>query len=72
MGCKEAVLDIGLSGSSPGSRVFSALKGMIDAGMDIPHGEEVLPSDERINGSHISDDVSAAVDSTKKNIEGAY
>ena len=45
---------------------------MIDAGMDIPHGEEVLPSDERINGSHINDDVSAAVESTKKKIEGAY
>lgn len=72
MGCKEAVLDIGLAGSTPGGRVFSALKGMIDAGMDIPHGEEVLPSDERINGSHINDDLSAAVESTKKKIEGAY
>ena len=72
MGCTEAILDIGLAGSSPGSRVFSALKGMIDAGIDIPHGDSVLPDDDRINGAHISDDISAAVDTTKKNIEGAY
>tara|TARA_B100000900_G_scaffold416032_1_gene448623 strand:+ start:12335 stop:12844 length:510 start_codon:yes stop_codon:yes gene_type:complete len=72
MGCTEAVLDIGLAGSSPGGRVFSALKGMIDAGMDIPHSEEILPSEDRITGSHISDEISAAFESTKKKIEGAY
>jgi hypothetical protein len=26
---------------------------MIDAGLDIPHGEEIFPSEERIKGSHI-------------------
>jgi large subunit ribosomal protein L18 len=72
MGCNEAVLDIGLAGSSPGGRVFSALKGMVDAGLEIPHGEDILPGDDRVNGAHINDDIGAAVDSTKKNIEGAY
>ena len=71
-GCTDAVLDIGLAGSTPGSRVFSALKGMVDAGMDIPHSDSVLPEDNRINGEHISDKVSAAVESTKTKIEGAY
>ena len=72
LGCEEAVLDIGLAGSSPGGRVFSALKGMVDAGLEIPHGENVLPDEDRINGSHISGDVAAAVETTKTNIEGAY
>jgi len=71
-GSAEAVLDIGLAASSPGNRVFSALKGMVDAGLDIPHGDNVLPDDERINGAHISGDIAAAVESTKTKIEGAY
>ena len=71
-GAEEAVLDIGLAASTPGNRVFSALKGMVDAGLEIPHGENVLPEEDRINGSHINDDVAAAVETTKTNIEGAY
>ena len=71
-GCSEAVLDIGLAGSTVGGRVFSALKGMIDAGMEIPHSEVVLPEDDRVNGEHISDKVGSAVEATKNKIEGAY
>ena len=71
-GCSEAVLDIGLAGSTVGGRVFSALKGMIDAGMEIPHSDVVLPEDGRINGEHISDKIGSAVDATKTKIEGAY
>ena len=71
-GCTEAVLDIGLAGSTVGGRVFSALKGMIDAGMEIPHSDVVLPEDDRINGEHISDKIGSAVEATKNKIEGAY
>ena len=71
-GCTEAVLDIGLAGSTIGGRVFSALKGMIDADMEIPHSEVVLPEDDRINGEHISDKIGSAVEATKNKIEGAY
>ena len=71
-GCSEAVLDIGLAGSTVGGRVFSALKGMIDAGLEIPHSEVVLPEDDRINGGHISDKIGSAVAATKSKIEGAY
>ena len=67
----EAILDIGLAASTPGNRVFAALKGMVEAGLEIPHGEEVLPSDDRINGSHIDDSIAKAVESAKKSIEEA-
>ena len=70
-GIDEAVLDIGLAASTRGSRVFSALKGMIDAGMYLPHSEEVLPSEDRINGAHIDDSMAASVESTRSKIEGA-
>ena len=66
------MLDIGLAASTPGNRVFSALKGMVDAGLEIPHGEDILPDEGRITGAHISDDVAAAVESAKTKIEGAY
>ena len=71
-GATEAVLDIGLAASTPGGRVFSALKGMVDAGLEIPHGDNVLPDEGRIAGAHISDAIAAAVESTKNAIEEAY
>ncbi len=71
-GNTEAVLDIGLAASSSGSRVFAALKGMIDAGLDIPHGTTVLPSEERLGGKHIDDSLSSSVEASIEAIEGAH
>ena len=71
-GNHQAVLDIGLAASSPGSRVFSALKGMIDAGLDIPHGTSVLPNEERLSGKHIDDSLSSSVEASIEAIEGAH
>ncbi|MDD4136394.1 MAG: 50S ribosomal protein L18 [Methanoregula sp.] len=50
----SAILDIGLNRATPGARVFAALKGAVDAGLDIPYGEEILPSEERLKGAHIA------------------
>lgn len=54
-GVEEAVLDIGLKTPVKGGNLFAALKGMLDAGVDIPHGEEVIPAEDRLAGKHISD-----------------
>jgi len=53
-GQDAAILDIGLNRATPGARVFAALKGAVEAGLEIPHGEEILPSDERAKGAHIA------------------
>ncbi|MEM0057840.1 MAG: 50S ribosomal protein L18 [Candidatus Bathyarchaeia archaeon] len=53
-GVNEAVLDIGLHSPTKGARVFAALKGVLDAGLNVPHGEEKLPDEERIRGLHIA------------------
>jgi large subunit ribosomal protein L18 len=71
-GHDEAVLDIGLAASTTGNRVFAALKGMIDAGLEIPHGDSVLPDDDRINGAHIDDSYASLVEATKSKIEEAF
>ena len=71
-GHEDAVLDIGLAASTPGSRVFAALRGMVEAGLNVPHSEEILPDDDRINGAHIDEAVANAIETTKASIEGAY
>ena len=53
-GLERAVLDIGLQSSTKGSRLYAALKGLIDSGLSIPHNEKILPSEERITGQHIA------------------
>lgn len=53
-GISEAVLDIGLHSPTKGARVFAALKGVLDAGLSVPHGEENLPDGNRIEGMHIA------------------
>jgi large subunit ribosomal protein L18 len=53
-GYEAAILDIGLHRASRGARVFAALKGAIEGGLEIPHGEEVLPDDARVRGEHIA------------------
>jgi len=53
-GVKEAILDIGLRSSTKGSRLYAALKGLADAGLQVPHSEDILPSGERVEGGHIA------------------
>lgn len=54
-GIKEAILDIGLRPSTKGSRLYAALKGLTDAGLEVPHSEEILPSTARLGGAHIAE-----------------
>ncbi len=53
-GVSYAVLDIGLHRPVRGARVFAALKGAVDAGLEVPHSEEVFPEEYRIRGEHIA------------------
>ncbi len=55
LGVEDAIADIGLKSPIVGSKIFAGVKGAADAGLDIPYGEKVIPSDERINGQHIAD-----------------
>ena len=53
-GIKDAVLDLGFNNSTKGSRLYAALAGAVDAGLNIPFNPEVLPSKDRISGEHIA------------------
>ena len=50
---KDAILDIGLINPSKGSKVFAALRGVIDSGIDIPYDENKI-IEERLEGKHIA------------------
>ena len=54
-GLDEAVLDIGLNTATPGSKVFAVQEGAIDAGLEIPHNEDVFADWQRTRGSHIAE-----------------
>lgn len=54
-GLEEAVLDIGLNTATPGSKVFAVQEGTIDAGLDVPHNEDVFAEWERTRGTHIAE-----------------
>ena len=54
-GLEEAVLDIGLNSPTPGSKVFAVQEGAIDAGLEVPHNDDVLADWERTRGEHIAE-----------------
>ncbi len=48
---ESLILDIGVQEKS--NKLFAALKGVVDSGIEIPHNPEVLPSEDMIQGKHI-------------------
>ena len=70
-GVKGAILDIGVQEPTRGGRLFAALQGLVDAGMDVPHDEEILPAKERIRGEHIGEAVVKSFDAVKAKLEAS-
>ncbi len=69
-GIEEAVLDIGLREPTKGNLMFAALKGLLDAGVEIPHGDDMMPADDRVAGKHLREGTAAAFEDVKKKIGG--
>lgn len=67
-GLSNAVLDMGRQQTSHGGRIFAAVKGVIDAGVDVPVSENALPSEERLVGEHISEGLKKEVEALKKKV----
>jgi len=69
-GIKEIILDIGLQRSTKGSRIYSVLKGAIDAGLSVEYSKEILPEEKRITGIHINEEIEKEVKRIKEKIIG--
>lgn len=72
IGVKEAILDMGLNTPVKGSRIFAVLKGFVDAGVNVPHSENIFPSEKRIKGEHIAKFLKKASESGLKNQFSEY
>jgi len=68
-GIEYAVLDIGMQNPKHGGVLFATVAGMCDAGLNIPHGEGVLPEEDRLNGAHIDESIAGLVSDVKSKME---
>lgn len=50
---KDVIADVGRYTSTKGSIIYATLKGAVDGGLNIPHDQEILPSEDRIFGKHM-------------------
>ncbi len=53
----KAVLDIGLARNIKKGRIYSALKGLIDSGINMSHDEKIFPPEQRIKGEHLKNKI---------------
>ncbi len=63
------ILDKGLYVSRNGTVIYSVLKGVVDAGVNVPHNAEIFPEEERLKGKHISEEIEKMLEVTKSNIQ---
>jgi large subunit ribosomal protein L18 len=69
-GAGSAVLDTGLRHPTSGGRLSAALKGLLDAGLEIPHGEGGFPGSDRLNGSHLPKPLPEPIEAYKLKLPG--
>ncbi|MAG39937.1 50S ribosomal protein L18 [Candidatus Pacearchaeota archaeon] len=54
---KKYIVDLGMARTIPGNRIFSVIKGLVDGGAKISVNEKMFPSEERIRGEHLKEEV---------------
>ncbi len=53
-GIKEVILDIGMQRNTKNSRLFAVVRGVVNAGVSVPHNPDVLPQMENIKNDKIA------------------
>lgn len=66
----DCIVDLGLQNPLYGTRLFAAVKGIMDSGVNVRVSDVVFPAEERINGAHLkAKDAQKIIENTKKSIE---
>ena len=66
----DCIVDLGLQKSLYGNRVYAAIKGVVDSGVKVRVADVVFPSQERLDGTHLSvKDAAKNIEKVKKAIE---
>jgi large subunit ribosomal protein L18 len=68
-GESEAVLDAGLLRPTRGGRLLGALQGLLDAGLEIPHGDAGMPPKERLSGAHLKAPLPEKLDTYRERVQ---
>lgn len=69
-GIKQGILDIGRNPPTTGNKLFAAVKGVVDAGIECPHDASKVPAEDRILGKHLDKEILPAVGKIKSTIIG--
>lgn len=70
-GIKKTIPDVGMYTTVKGCKLFAVIKGIKDAGINIPISESVIPSEERIKGKHIEEWAEKANNQFQKTLQTA-
>ena len=81
----KAILDVGIQSTTTGNRVFAALKGATDGGLDIPHNHKRFPGydketgefdaesmKDRIFGAHVSEYMEKLMDEDNSKYQALF
>ena len=66
---KNAILDSGRYNIIKGGRISAVLKGVVDAGVKVPHEASVFPKKDRLSGKHLKNGAAIKIDDMKKLLE---
>ena len=59
----------GMTKTLAGSRIFSVVKGLADGEAKINVNKKVFPSDERVKGEHLKDDMKAMISKVEASLK---
>ena len=70
-GVHESIMDTGFKQPKLKGKIYTFLKGLIDGGLAVPYsGESIFPSNDKIQGEHLKDNVKTLFIQVKKAING--
>jgi large subunit ribosomal protein L18 len=59
---KEVIFDLGAKNYKSRSKIFAALKAVVDGGLDCPHNEKAFPDENRISGKVLASHTKKEID----------
>ncbi|MFA5485162.1 MAG: 50S ribosomal protein L18 [Candidatus Pacearchaeota archaeon] len=65
---KDYIMDFGMNRLVKGNRFYASLKGLIDGKLKIPHGEDIFPSLDRLNGKHQKPEIQKMIKEIKSKV----
>ncbi|MBU1974235.1 MAG: 50S ribosomal protein L18, partial [Nanoarchaeota archaeon] len=64
----ELVFDTGLKSPLKKGKIYAFLQGVVESGVNIPYSEGIFPTEERLSGKHISEEMSKKFNEMKGKI----